>query len=200
MARLPLNQTSLHSQSKRLAAFERFLPSVDLKRRQLIAERNKAKRTLAERRAQFDAVSERVARQLPMLASGPKKLAKLVRLSSREVIEENLMGVRLPVLQNVEIEVRDYSLLGRPHWIDRLVEYLEEEIELDLQCRVDVERLRILEEAVRKSTQRFNLFDKVLIPRTRANIRQIQLFLADQSTAAVVRAKIAKSRGPEALD
>ena len=39
-----------------------------------------------------------------------------------------------------------------------------------------------------------NLFDKVLIPRTRANIRQIQLFLSDQSTAAVVRAKIAKSR------
>ena len=50
MSRLPLNQTSLHEQSKRLSAFERFLPSVDLKRRQLIAERNKAIRALAERR------------------------------------------------------------------------------------------------------------------------------------------------------
>ena len=199
MARLPLNQTSLHSQSKRLAAFERFLPSVDLKRRQLIAERNKARRILEERQAQLRAVRDRVAAELPMLADCPADLAQLVTVSSAAVHEENLMGVRLPVLAPVALDKQPYSLLARPHWIDRLVDFLAEGLELDLLCRVDAERLRLLEEAVRKSTQRFNLFDKVLIPRTRANIRRIQLFLADQSRAAVVRAKIAKTRQPEGL-
>jgi V/A-type H+-transporting ATPase subunit D len=194
MARLPLNQTSLHSQSKRLAAYERFLPSVDLKRRQLIAERNKATRALAERREQLQVVIDRVVEELPMLAGGPVDLDDLVKVAGCEYGEENLMGVVLPTLGEVRFDRRPYSLLARPPWVDRLVDFLADTLELELQCRVDAERLRILEEAVRKSTQRFNLFDKVLIPRTRANIRQIRLFLADQSTAAVVRAKIAKSR------
>jgi V/A-type H+-transporting ATPase subunit D len=196
MARLPLNQTSLHEQTKRLAAFERFLPSVDLKRRQLIAERNKAIRQLAERRAQLRTVRERVARELPMLGGATLKLTGLVRVASCDAVRENLMGVRLPVLREIHCEQKPYALLASPPWLDRLVDFLVDTMELELHCRVDAERLRLLEEAVRKSTQRFNLFDKVLIPRTRANIRQIRLFLADQSTAAVVRAKIAKSRGP----
>ncbi len=194
MARLPLNQTSLHSQSRRLAAYERFLPSVDLKRRQLIAERNQAIHTLAERRAQHQAVLDRVSEELPMLGAASLKLAGLVRVADIDLVQENLMGVRLPVLRRVRCVQRRYALLGSPPWLDRMLDYLMDAMELDLQCRVDAERLRLLEEAVRKSTQRFNLFDKVLIPRTRANIRQIRLFLADQSTAAVVRAKIAKSR------
>ncbi len=194
MARLPLNQTSLHDQSKRLAAFERFLPSVDLKRRQLIAERNKAMRKLAERREQLQTVLNRAADELPMLDGATLSLANLVAVSGCDIVEENQMGVRLPVLREVHCEQQSYALLASPPWLDHLVEYLIDAMELELHCRVDAERLRLLEEAVRKSTQRFNLFDKVLIPRTRANIRRIQLFLADQSTAAVVRAKIAKSR------
>ena len=194
MARLPLNQTSLHEQSKRLAAFERFLPSVDLKRRQLIAERNKAIRAVAERREQLETVIERVTAEIPMLAEGPEDLTGMVTVQDRDIGEENMMGVRLPVLKGVQIHQRPYPLLGRPPWIDRLVDFLVDALELELRYQVDTERLRLLEEAVRRSTQRFNLFDKVLIPRTRANIRQIRLFLADQSTAAVVRAKIAKSR------
>ena len=194
MARLPLNQTSLHDQSKRLAAFERFLPSVDLKRRQLIADRNKATRKLAERREQLQKVLSRAADELQMLDGATVNLTNLVAVSGCDIVEENQMGVRLPLLREVHCEQRPYALLASPPWLDHLVEYLIDAMELELHCRVDAERLRLLEEAVRKSTQRFNLFDKVLIPRTRANIRRIQLFLADQSTAAVVRAKIAKSR------
>jgi V/A-type H+-transporting ATPase subunit D len=184
----------LHDQSKRLAAFERFLPSVDLKRRQLIAERNKATRKLAERREQLQTVLDRAAEELPMLDGAALNLKNLVAVSGCDVVEENQMGVHLPVLREVRCEQRPYALLASPPWLDHLVEFLIDAMELELHCSVDAERLRLLEEAVRKSTQRFNLFDKVLIPRTRANIRRIRLFLADQATAAVVRAKIAKSR------
>lgn len=197
MARLPLNQTSLHSQAKQLAAYERFLPSVDLKRRQLIAERNKAIRTLAARREQLQLVLDCVSEKLPMLAGTGLDVTGLAWVERCDIGEENLMGVRLPVLRDVACEQRPYAFLVTPAWLDRMVEYWIDAMELTLQCRVDAERLRRLEEAVRKSTQRFNLFDKVLIPQTRANIRQIRLFLADQSTAAVVRAKIAKARVEE---
>jgi V/A-type H+-transporting ATPase subunit D len=67
---------------------------------------------------------------------------------------------------------------------------------LQLRLRIQVERrcLTLLDEAVRTITQRVNLFDKVLIPQARDNIRRIQIFLADGERAAVVRAKIAKGK------
>ena len=48
--------------------------------------------------------------------------------------------------------------------------------------------------AVRKVTQRVNLFDKVLIPRARKHIERIRIHLSDAERAAVVRSKIAKGK------
>jgi V/A-type H+-transporting ATPase subunit D len=48
--------------------------------------------------------------------------------------------------------------------------------------------------AVRRITQRVNLFEKVLIPQTRENIRRINVYLGDAERAAVVGAKIAKRK------
>jgi V/A-type H+-transporting ATPase subunit D len=39
-----------------------------------------------------------------------------------------------------------------------------------------------------------NLFEKVKIPEARDNIRRIRIFLGDQQTAAVARAKLAKAK------
>jgi V/A-type H+/Na+-transporting ATPase subunit D len=39
-----------------------------------------------------------------------------------------------------------------------------------------------------------NLFDKVLIPETRGNIRTIQVYLDDKAREAVVTSKIAKAK------
>ena len=67
-------------------------------------------------------------------------------------------------------------------------------LSLRVEAQVAARRLEILEEAVRKITQRVNLFDKVLIPKTRDNIRRIQIVLSDAEKAAVVNAKIAKRK------
>lgn len=45
----------------------------------------------------------------------------------------------------------------------------------------------------RITSQRVNLFEKVMIPTAKANIKKINIYLGDQQTAAVVRGKIAKS-------
>jgi V/A-type H+-transporting ATPase subunit D len=47
---------------------------------------------------------------------------------------------------------------------------------------------------LRTTTQRVNLFEKKLIPELRENIRRIKIFLGDDETAAVGRAKLAKGK------
>lgn len=193
MPRLALNKASLARESKRLRTFERFLPSLDLKRRQLIAETVKADRLLVATRDHIERLEQMVASELPMLANH-SKFHHLVCITDIELDQENLLGVRLPRLSRVHLETRDYPLLGSTPWIDRLVEHLSLGLELHVRLRVQTERARRLDRAVRKVTQRVNLFDKVLIPRTQANIKQISIYLSDAERAAVVRAKIARAK------
>jgi V/A-type H+-transporting ATPase subunit D len=67
-------------------------------------------------------------------------------------------------------------------------------IELHVRLTVERRRVALLEEAVRKVTQRVNLFEKVLIPRAKEHIRKIRIYLSDAERAAVVRSKIAKRK------
>jgi V/A-type H+-transporting ATPase subunit D len=65
-------------------------------------------------------------------------------------------------------------------------------IAADAEVAVLKEQVRRLEQELRITTQRVNLFEKVKIPETRGNIRTIRIYLGDEQTAAVVRGKIAK--------
>ena len=193
MPRLALNKASLTRESKRLRTFRRFLPPLDLKRRQLIVERMKAARLLVNTRQQIEEMEGRVARELPMLANH-RELRSLVRIADIEIDEENLLGVRLPRFSQLKLETRDYPLLGSPHWVDRLIKHLSRGLELQVRFQIETERAARLEQAVRKVTQRVNLFEKVLIPRTRGNIKRISIYLSDAERAAVVRAKMARAK------
>jgi V/A-type H+-transporting ATPase subunit D len=195
MARLALNKSSLHRESRHLSTYERFLPSLDLKRRQLIAKRAEAAAALRRTRESIQEVKERVRTELPMLAAAEVRLPDpLVRVAGVDLGEENLLGVRLPLLRELRFAVADYSLLATPHWVDALVARLKEALELAVRAHIEERRLANLEGAVKRTTQRVNLFDKVLIPRARANIRRIEIYLADAERAGVVRAKIAKRK------
>jgi V/A-type H+-transporting ATPase subunit D len=194
VARLTLSKASLTAQGGRLKTYERYLPSLDLKRRQLISERARAAEILAQTGRAIAVVRERVHTELPMASDLEVEVTGLVAVTGVELAEDNVMGVRLPRLGRVALFRRPYALLAKPEWVDRLAELLAATLELRVQLQVERRRLDLLDEAVRTITQRVNLFEKVLIPRTRANIKRIRIFLADGERAAVVRAKIAKAK------
>jgi V/A-type H+-transporting ATPase subunit D len=194
MARLALNKSSLSKLTRQLGTFEKFLPSLDMKRKQLMAERARAQAALQRTGQAMAALRESIAGRLPMLANREIELADLVQLKTVRLGEENVVGTRLPVLEAVEVQRRDYSYLAIPQWVDRLSDDLARMLELHAGLAVERRRLVLLEEAVRKVTQRVNLFEKVLIPRTKEHIRKIRIYLSDAERAAVVRSKIAKRK------
>ena len=194
MPQLALNKTSLTRESRQLGTYEKFLPSLDLKRRQLIAERNKARRALNDVYARIESIEQASGRDLPMAADARLSLSGIVSVKNVRLTHENLVGLRLPVLAEIELEPADYSFLTRPHWVDSLVDTLQRLLRLRVEAQVLERRLAILATAVNKITQRVNLFDKVLIPRTRDNIRRIRIKLADADKAGVVNAKISKRK------
>lgn len=197
MARLQLNKSSLAREAKHLRTYQRFLPSLDLKRQQLTAERAKAARALAATRKEIEDFRRSAGRELPMLANRDVDLSELVTVTGVELGSENLVGTTLPVLRHVALETRPYAFLAKPHWVDNAAAMLRHMLELRIRVQVEARRLALLEEAVKTITQRVNLFDKVLIPKAKANIKRIKIYLSDEEMAAVVRSKISKRKRAE---
>lgn len=194
MAKVSLSKSSLSQQMQQLKSYQQFLPSLDMKRKQLMAERARAE---AERRAlgeQMAATRRQVADSLPMLGNAELDLNALVRVARVELGRENVMGSWLPTLAALDISVRPYGYLSKPHWLEPLVDALKLALRLRIEAMIAERRVALLQAAVRTVTQRVNLFDKVLIPRTRANIKRIRIALSDAERAAVVRSKIAKKK------
>lgn len=194
MSRLQFSKAALHKQSSLLKRYRQYLPSLDLKRQQLMAEKNKAEQLLTATRQQIDELLRYVEDSLLMLSDTSIAVEQLVTIKQVETGHENVVGVDLPRLLNIEISERPYSHFCKPHWVDSVVKKLKEMLELQIRAEIEQERLRLLQYAVKKVTQRVNLFEKILIPRARQNIRRIQIFLSDNERAAVVRAKITKQK------
>ncbi|MCF8131262.1 MAG: V-type ATP synthase subunit D [Deltaproteobacteria bacterium] len=192
MAKLALSKTELQRQRENMRLYKRVLPSLELKRMQLTAELKRAGGEAQKAIADEEMLNREIARQLPMLADEKMDLSGLVGVESIDMGEENMVGVRLPTFVEVRFKVADYSMLAAPHWTDVLVKRIRQMVSQKVQVQVMTERVRLLERSVRKITQRTNLFEKILIPEAKRNIRKIQIYLADADRAAVIRSKITK--------
>ena len=71
---------------------------------------------------------------------------------------------------------------------------LREIAALDAMAKTLRRRVELLEQELRSTAQRVNLFEKGKIPEAKENIRVIGIYLGDQQTSAVVRGKIAKKK------
>ncbi|BCX88565.1 V/A-type H+/Na+-transporting ATPase subunit D [Methylomarinovum tepidoasis] len=194
MAELKLSKQALTQQQEQLKLYHRLLPSLDLKRRQLSIEVKKAEAEHAAIHQELEALQRHIGEELPMLAHPDFKLQALVTLAGFEVGEQNIVGVRLPVLERLECRVADYSRLATPPWVDVLVERLKQAVELQLKLDIAARRLDILRRQVRKVTQRVNLFEKILIPTAKENIKRIRLYLDEADRSAVIISKLAKRK------
>ena len=194
MAKIRLSKHELARQRNNLKLYQKLLPSLDLKRRQLTVELKRARQARDEARSVVEALEARIGGELPMLAFAEIDVDGLVRMEGVVLGEENVVGVRLPVLERIDCKMADYSMLGRPAWVDVLVERLRGAAEHRTRLQVAEERVRLLRKAVRRTTQRVNLFERILIPRSKEAIRRIMVYLGDQERSAVANSKLAKAK------
>jgi V/A-type H+-transporting ATPase subunit D len=195
---IALNKTTLKQQRDQAKTYKQFLPSLDLKRQQLLAALKIARKELDAIETRMKELDLSMEPLYPLLGSSTiatRRVADLVRVVEVRVEEENVLGTRLPIVREVKFEIQPYSKLVTPFWVDTLIIALEGLARLRLQYQVGAQRVERLELAARRITQRVNLFEKVLIPQAVDNIRRIVIFLSDQERAAVVRSKIAKGKG-----
>ena len=194
MARLLLSKATLSKQRQLLQSYQRFLPSLDMKRQQLRAALKEVQGVGARLNADLNTLNSTVAKEIPMMANYRIHLDGLVTVKKVIVTEENVAGCKVPTLQNMDVSRSQLSPLGNPHWVGVVQEKLEQSLTLAVRLHIIGQQQKLLQTALTKITQRVNLFDKVLIPQTQSNIKKIQIYLGDRAREAVVTSKIAKRR------
>lgn len=196
MAKIKHTKNELKTQRESLRRYERFLPMLQLKKMQLRMELQTIDAQVAEKRDQERDVLASVDRWV-RLFSEPAGMEDLTRVERVIVGDSNVAGVSVPVLKDVIFARADMDLFETPSWLDEAVDVMEQLVQARIEVRILQEQHRLIAEELRTTSQRVNLFEKVKIPESRDHIRVIKIFLGDQQTAGVARAKFAKSRADE---
>ncbi len=199
MAKVKMTKTELKAQRDSLKQFTRFLPTLQLKKQQLQMEMRASQARLRENEEKETALRKKLSSWLALFGDDTvtDKLKVLVNLERINAGEANIAGVTVPVYQGVQLDVGEYDLFEEDSWIDDAIEAVRAIIELNAEHEIIQEQYNLLADELRSTSQRVNLFEKVKIPECKDNIRRIQIYLGDMDTAAVARAKIAKSKNQE---
>lgn len=198
MAKIRLTKTELKKQKDALRMYQRYLPTLQLKKQQLQLEIRGAEARRRELEAARVALETEFRAWLAVFGEteapyGPDGKPYLT-VASVKTVAGNIAGVEIPVFQGADFRLADYDLFRVPLWVDAALDRLKKVLLLDLEARVLDRQIELLAAELRTTTQRVNLFEKVKIPEAQESIRRIRIYLGDQQTAQVVRGKIAKRK------
>ena len=193
MAKIKHTKNELKAQREALARYERFLPTLELKKSQLVTEIRHLSLAIEQVEEEIRKVTEQVFAWVDVMAE-EVDLKAWLKIKEIHTDEGNIAGIEIRIFRQVEFEDVPYDFFTTPLWVDRALSILKEQIARRIKIKILQEQIEVLHQELRVTIQRINLFEKVKIPETRENIRIIQIFLGDAQTAEVVRGKIAKSK------
>ena len=195
MAKIKLTKTELKVQRDALKRFLRYLPTLKLKKQQLQMEIRRVRLEMQDLEKEIRGFESELEVWIALLGGTPMEhLQELYQVNTWRTSVRNIAGIDTPVFESLDFEIREQDLFAAPLWHDELLAAVERLTVLRLRQQLLTEQLEAIERELQVTTQRVNLFEKVKIPETEDNIRQIQIFLADQQSNAVGRAKIAKAK------
>jgi len=194
MAKFKLNKTELKKLRDALRRYERFLPTLQLKKQQLQMEILHQMNLLKKKEHLYSQKRELILSWAGILGEAPEDLKAWLTPKNVITTTRNIAGVDLPVFSQVEFPLVEYDLFLMPLWMDSAIDMLKDLIILREEINVVQRGIEILRKELRITTQRVNLFEKVKIPETKEAIRVIKIFLGDQMANAVGLAKIAKNK------
>jgi V/A-type H+-transporting ATPase subunit D len=196
---IKLTKNELKKQKDNLKQFQRYLPTLQLKKQQLQSVIMKIRQELEEKEAERIQMIGDLDDWVAVFAENEifdedKKLDNLVQPDKVIVKNENIAGVTIPAFEELTFKDINYDVDDYPLWVDTAIFKLREIARLDAIVSTLRKQTELLESELRTTSQRVNLFEKVKIPEAKENIRVIQVYLGDQQTAAVVRGKISKKK------
>ena len=194
MAKIKLTKNELKVQKDALKMYRRYLPTLTLKKQQLQAEIRTIEAKARAVRKEKEDLEKGFRDWIAVFSEKDAFPEGVITVKNVRRGVGNIAGVTIPTFEGADFSRGDYDLYETPLWVDIAADHMAKAILLDLEAEVLYEQVRLLEKELLATSQRVNLFEKVKIPETQANIKKISIYMADQQVSAVVRSKISKRK------
>ena len=185
------NKTSQQALEKNLNLRLRALPTLQSKESALRMEVKKAKDQIEELDNELE---EGIGSYDKMVGLWTEFDATLIRVKDVNLSKKKIAGVPIHVLEGVEFETKQFSVFNRPKWFLDGVSLLQRLGEIGIKRDFFDLKLKKLEYARKKTTQKVNLFEKVQIPGYEDAILKIKRYLEDEENLSKSSQKIMRSK------
>lgn len=190
MIKFQYNKTSLQQLEKNLKMRQRTLPIIKSKETALRLEVKKCKEEATALEAKLQS---QIQGYESMYALWGEFDTSLVVLKDVVLNVKKIAGVRVPILANIELEVKPFGLFSAPKWYFDGIKLLQGLAKTAVEHEFVLAKLQLLDHARKKTTQKVNLFEKVQIPGFQEAIRKIKRFMEDEENLSKSSQKILKS-------
>ena len=185
------NKTSQQALEKNLNLRLRALPTLQSKESALRMEVKKAKNQIEELDIELE---EQIGSYDKMVGLWTEFDSTLISVKDVNLSKRKIAGVPIFVLEGVEFETKQFSVFNRPKWFLDGVNLLQQLSEIGIKRDFFELKLRKLEYARKKTTQKVNLFEKVQIPGYEDAILKIKRYLEDEENLSKSSQKIMRSK------
>ena len=185
------NKTSLQQLEKQLKIREKALPTLKNKEAALRVEVKKAKTEAENLEKQLKKKLEDYQHAVEIWGEFDNDL---IAVEDVDLSIKKIAGVKTPVLEGVMFAVNDFSIFNKPSWYLDGIAISKELAQIAIESEVFNQKMRLLDHARRKTTQKVNLYEKVQIPGFQDAIRKIKRFMEDEENLSKAAQKIVKSR------
>ncbi len=192
--RLRLTRPELRRQRDVLDRLKRALPLLELRRRQLQEGFQRLSRELAAAESDLSAAQELLSAHAPLFSDHAGTDVSALSTPTVVLEDAHLAGLAVQQIASIDFPEATPCRFFTPPWVDSAILAGRRTAEAKTRRDVIAEQRATVEAALRRLQQRVNLFEQVLIPDAERAIKRIGVRLADESTAAIGRAKIAKQK------
>ncbi len=184
------NKTSLQQLDKQLKVRERSLPTIKSKESALRLEVKRTKDEVQKLELQLE---NEIMGYQSMVALWNEFTPSLISVKDVFLSTKKFAGVVVPVLDDIEFEIGQYSLFNTPSWYTEGIELLKQLARTGIEAEFSGMKLELLEHSRKKTTQKVNLFEKVQIPGYKDAIRKVKRYMEDEESLSKASQKIMRT-------
>ncbi len=184
------NKTTIQELKKQLSIREKALPILKNKETALRLEVKKRQKQLLKAEKEKEDILQQIVEHTGLWIEFPKVLF----IQDLEVSVEQVIGVKVPRVKDIEFKLADFSWWNYPGWLPAGIALLKNATALDLKIDILRKQIDLLDNARKKTTQKVNLYEKVQIPEMEQATIKIKRFLEDKENIAKAGQKIMKNR------
>lgn len=185
------NKTALQDLNKQLNIRVRALPILKNKESAL---RMEVKRARDYAHSLDQQVKEKTAELDRLMRLFCEFDPTLIQIKNVKIGIRKIAGVLIPILENVEYELKEFNLFKAPPWFLEGIEVVKSISSLQIERNIFLRKMRILDAIRKKTTQKVNLYEKVQIPAYEEGILKIKRYMEDEDNLSKASQKILKNR------